>query len=232
LIWETFSFATIGTSNTLAQLYDSAGVASAYGATAIADFNANKAIALTKQLGRTLLGTIPTNLAVPSTLTNVYTASNNGGNLLLSLTTPNPTIYVGMPIVFTNVGGTLPGNINNGVFYVSTIVSTSQFWISTTYANALARVLVPFTSAGTAVNTVNFSVEGASIGEYAHTQSIAELAAHTHTTFPNFGTTNAAAGSGVNAATAAPGAPTGSTGSSQPFNVVQPSTYLNMFIKL
>jgi hypothetical protein len=232
LLWDTFSFANIGTANTLAQLFDSTGAPVAYGVTAIADFNANKAISLTKQLGRTLIGTVPTNLAVPSTLTNVYTASNNGGNILLSLTTPNPTIYVGMPIVFTNVGGTLPGNITNGVFYVSTIVSTSQFWISTTYANALARVLVPFTSAGTAVNTVNFSVEGAPIGEYAHTQSIAELAAHQHTTSPNFSVTNASAGGGVNAATAAAGTPTGITGSSQPFNVVQPSTYLNMFIKL
>lgn len=232
LIWETFSFATIATMNSFAQLYDSAGVASAYGASAIADFTANKAIALTKQLGRTLLGTVPPILGVPHTVQDTYTASNNGGNLLITLATSNAYLYKGMPVVFTNTGGTLPGGLTNGLFYISGIAGTTMFTVSTSYVNAMAGTVIAFTTAGTPVNTVTMSVLGAPTGEYAHTQLLAELAAHSHTTFPNFGTTNAAAGGGVNAATAAPGTNTGTTGSSTPFNVVQPSAYLNMFMKL
>ena len=232
LIWETFSFATIATMNSFAQLYDSAGMASAYGASAIADFTANKAIALTKQLGRTLLGTVPSVLGVPHTVQDTFTASNSAGSLLITLATSNAYLYQGMPIVFTNAGGALPGGLTNGLFYISQIGGTTQITVSTTYANALATVVVPFTTAGTGTQTATMSVLGAPTGQYAHTQLEAELAAHSHTTFPNFAITNAAAGAGVNAATAAPGANTGTTGSSTPFNIVQPSTYLNMFMKL
>jgi hypothetical protein len=235
LIWETFSFASVSTANGLAQLYDSAGVASAYGADAITDFNANKAISLTKQLGRTLLGTIPTHLSTQATIQGTITASNDGGgNLLLTLSTPNTTLYKGMPVVFSNTGGGLPGNLNNGLFYVSTVASTTTFYVSTSYANALAGTLVAYSSAGTGTNLANFSVLGGVTGEYAHTQLVPELAAHTHTINPpNITLDGASANTFGKGGGGTPDTILmGTTGTSTPFNVVQPSTYMNMFIKL
>lgn len=238
LIWDTFHYFTVGTANGIAQLYDSAGVASAYGADAITDYNANKAISLTKQLGRTLLGTVTTSSSLPiAPVQSSFTASNGGGNLLVTIAVPNTGLYLGMPIVFTNTGGALPGNLNVGLMYATAIQSSTQFYVATTYANALAGTLVAYSTAGSGNNLVNMSVLGAPTGEYQHSQLASEVGAHTHTsTFP--GTSNATGVGGGNIVISNfSGSPQSivtinANSNGAPFNVVQPSSYMNMYIKL
>jgi hypothetical protein len=239
LIWDTFHYFTVGTANGIAQLYDSAGVASAYGASAIDDYNANKAISLTKQLGRTLLGTVTTSSSLPvAPVQSSFTASSgSGAALLVTIAVPNPGLYLGMPIVFTNTGGALPGNLTTGLFYATAIQSPTQFYVATSYANALAGTLVAYSTAGSGSNLVNMSVLGAPTGEYQHAQLAAEVGAHTHTsTFA--GTSNATGVGGSNIVISNFGGSPQSlvtinaNSDGAPFNVVQPSSYMNMYIKL
>ncbi len=74
-------------------------------------------------------------------------------------------------------------------------------------------------------------VLGEYIGEETHLQTIAELAAHTHTVgnSPTGATPNNNAGEGQPAPTGTFN--TGSAGSSTPFNVMQPTSFMSVFIK-
>jgi len=78
-------------------------------------------------------------------------------------------------------------------------------------------------------------VVGEYLGEEAHQQSVAELAMHTHPPLPpntNFtgggpvGSNWSGGGNGMSSPT------TGNRGENTPFNIMQPSTFFNLFIKL
>jgi hypothetical protein len=185
-----------------------------------------------------LLGTAPTStLLTPQSTT--YTASSSTGLLITTANAVN--FFNGMPIVFTNTGGAIPtGLVANAVYYVSGFNGTTAFKVSTTFANAMAGTVIAFTNAGSGTNTVTSAVTGSSEGEYAHTQLVAELAAHNHTSLPGgvgagfdirvadgSGDGNIPAGNqNRNDST------TNTTGSSTPFNVTQPGTFYNIYFKL
>lgn len=75
---------------------------------------------------------------------------------------------------------------------------------------------------------------GQFIGEETHTQTIAELAAHTHDAPPGhqFWLSQGGLNSGGGATPFSVEDSTASTGSSTPFNVMQPTSFANYFIKL
>jgi hypothetical protein len=228
LIWNQFSAYTNGTTNVLAQMVNSSGSHVAYGASAIADWNANNSIALTQTMGKVILGTVP----VPSltnAFTNTFTASNSGGNLLIT-SSGNINTFTGMPVYFENTGGSLPGGLSaNTIYYVATF-TTNAFSVATSFANAIAGTVIAYSSAGSGTNTFFEAFNNTVEGEYAHTQLLAELAAHTHTIPVGTGASTSTVGNNGAANTGT--ANTGSTGSSTPFNVTQPGVFLNLYMKL
>lgn len=229
LIWQAFKAYTVSTTNLLAQMVTSAGSNVAYGATAIADFEANNAITLTHLMGKVILGTVPVPALLPA-YTTMFTASNAGGFLLL--TTSNTVNYfIGMPFYVTNTGGALPtGLVINTIYYVSGFDGATTFGVATSFINAITRSLITYTDAGSGTNSVTAALAGTYEGEYAHTQLLVELAAHTHTV------PIALAGSATSPGTVSPvntsPTTTSSAGSSIPFNVTQPGKFYNMYMKL
>lgn len=230
LLWNLFS----AYGNQITQIYNRNGTIGSFGGSAYGDWNFLKQIAITDTMGQVLLGTVP----VPS-LTTFYTqtvtATSGGGTLILTAGTPL-AFFNGMPVYFTNTGGALPTGISaNTIYYVGGFNGTA-FGIATTFANAMAGTFIAYTNAGTGTQTVVGAYNGTFEGEYAHTQLVAELAAHSHAPgsgsfFQNVGgvgSTAAFAGGVTNATSAA----TATTGTSTPFNVTQPGVFFNMFMKL
>lgn len=243
LLWNAFHSYTSGSTNALAQMVTSAGSNVAYGSTAIADFSANNAITLTKTMGQVILGTVPVS-ALLTTYSTTFVSSNIGGNLALSAAF-NMNLFNGMPIIFTNTSGPIPNTLSiNTIYYVAAFNGTNIFYVSTSFAKAMAanqtltgNVITYAAGTGTVIS----ALAGAYEGEYAHTQLEAELAAHHH---PG-SVLNALNGAGTaapwNSVIASSGSPTGTftggltiatDGSSTPFNVTQPSVFYNIFMKL
>ncbi len=137
-----------------------------------------------------------------------------------------------MPIQFSNTGGALPTGISaNTIYYVANFDGNAAFFVSTSFANAMAGTVIAYTNAGSGTNTVTAALAGSYEGEYAHRQLIAEVAAHNHTvpfvSVPNI----LSSGGGQNLVN--PGTTnTSTTGSSTPFNVTQPGTFYNLYMKL
>lgn len=224
LMWGMFAVYSNGTSNTVAQLYNSSGTPVTYGASAIADFNANNQLALTKMLGKVLLGTVPFS-ALPSSYTTTVTVSSN-----IVSTAVNVNFFNGMPVRFSGTTSLA----TNQVYYVSGFNGTSSFFVSTSFANAMAGTVVTVASDSGTVVAAN---AGTFEGEYAHTQLAKEVAAHTHTasvalgqvasTLNGVGGVNPIVTTGPTSVTVNANTPAGTA-----FNVTQPGTFYNIFIKL
>ncbi len=215
--WPLYNMLWSGVNDTFAP------VSTGRGANAYADFTANKTIGLPKALGRVLQG-LPTS----STFTYDHTTS--------LLTVTDATLYYpGSPVILTNTGGALPAAFSGGVVYYVIPVSGTTFKLASTYANALAGTAVAAgADNGSGTNTVSFAL-GGSYGQASHIQLVAELASHNHTFGSGaqsvFGTSGGSAGTSTGTDFHA-FANTDSTGSSAPFNVIQPSTYGYVFLKL
>lgn len=195
---------------------------------AYADFSANKTITLTRTLGRALIGANPD--FYPS---NTFTA--NTGTDILTLTTAR-AITVGTPIIVENSGGGLPSPlVADTVYFVSinSLTSTTvklALTLETAYSGSAD---IDITTAGTGTQIIA-GAAGAFVGESAHTQLLAELATHSHTAAGGSGGFVVPGGANNIYTMGAHGdiASISNTGSSTPFNVIQPSTYQNIFIKL
>lgn len=210
-------------------IYDSAGAGTTRGASAIADWSANKQIQLSLALGRSLLGLPP---AIGATYDRATTPawSSQAGVFTVS---NNSLLYVGAPVYLS---GTMPtgGNFTAGTLYYAIPArdgsSTATLQLASSYDNAIAGTAI---AAGAASDNgsnivMNFSM-GGFFGQSRHVQTVNELVAHTHT----YGITNAAGvlyqgGNPYGDGTAT----TSSTGNSWPANIIQPSAYANLFIKL
>ena len=199
-----------------------ASVGGGRGASAIDDFNANKAMVLPQALGQALLGIPPSGTFTYDHTTGFLTVNNAG------------IFYDGSPVILSNSGGALPAAFTAGTIYYSIHINATTIQLASSYANALNGTPVAFgADNGSGTNTISFALAGL-LGEPRHVQLVAELAAHTHTL------------TGVNGATSTPAfvsalgtntpssdnIPIGLTGSNAPFNVVQPSMYVNLFLKL
>ncbi len=227
LIWSNFSNYSNSTTNLLAQLYDSSGTPVAYGVSAIADWNANRGIALTRTMGKVILGSVPFPALLPTYKTSITVSSN-----VVTTGATAVNFFNGMPVYFIGTT-TLSTKL---IYYVSSFNGVNNFFVSTSFANALAGVVVTVASdSGTIVS----ALAGASEGEYAHTQLVAELATHTHTASGTVAlgiSGSSVSGPGTfSPVTAGPttvAVTVNNTGSSTPFNITQPGTFYNMFMKL
>jgi hypothetical protein len=196
-------------------IYTSAGGNSTYGASALEDWSANKAIALTKAMGQVLMGTVPFAALLPG-----YKQTFAGASVTI---TPSGTmsLFNGAPVVFT---GTTTLSTST-IYYVGNWNGTT-FSVYTSFANAITLTGAQGVDAS---GTVALAEAGTYEGEYVHTQLTTELVAHTHT----YNTIGAGAGglSGPGAVVQV-SSNTGSTGGGTAFNVTQPSVLTNIYIKL
>lgn len=160
----------------------------------------------------------------------------------LSLTMTNTATSInafrGQPITFTTTG-TLPTGLSpNTVYYAvsnSLINGSLTICVATSFSNAINGVLIAYSTIGTGVHTVTLNLAGAYGGEYAHTLLAPELAAHNHAS-PNGGnfvvnnggaTGTLAAGSGLTTVNN-----TTVVGANTPFNLLNPFTFMNIYMKL
>lgn len=237
LLWSLASPYDSGSNfNPICQMFTSSLTPTNFGVSAISDFNANKQLSLTQMLGNVIMGTVPS-AALFATYKQVVTASNSGGHLLLTIGTSPTNFYVGQPVTFTTTGS-LPGNIvANAIYYIVNVnFGAGTFNVATSYANAIAGTVVAFSSSGSN-NTVIFQPTGATIGEYSHTLSIAEMPSHSHppesplSAFVEEGTgltDSLVPGGGLIGLAAT----TGNTGGGAAHNNVQPVALYNMYMKL
>lgn len=245
LIWNSFAqFSGTGasTSNPIAQMYNSSGSPVGYGpnisspTTAYGDFNSNNAISLTQMLGLVMMGTVPLSAILANSYSRTFTASNDGsGNLLLTVSS-TVSFFKGMPVYFTTTGTLAGGITTTSIYYISDIASGTTFYVSTSYNNALASTYIAYSSSGSGTQTIDVGPAGNFLGQFSHLQLTAEVGAHVHPTasgpgfYTNAGSPTLQSGTSFNAAAQA------TTGTNTPnslaFNITQPSTFMNMYIKL
>lgn len=200
-----------------------APVSGGRGATAQADFVANKTLTLPKALGRVLMGQ---NSAYGTVLT--FTADPTSDQCTVSSTA---TLRTGMPVLVSNAGGGLPGGLSaNTVYYIAVLTGTTfAFYPSVNDAQALTNA-VDITTAGTGTQSLLSSL-GATLGEGTHQLTVSEMPSHTHSVpFSTSGSAVISAGS--REAVAAVPINTGSTGDDGYHNNMQPTLITNIFIKL
>jgi hypothetical protein len=211
-----------------------------YSGNAYNDFtgnSGNNALVLTKMMGRVLMGTVP----IPALEVGVYTqgivsVTNAGGFILITVTNGAP-LFQGQPITFTTTGGgTIPGNIQvNAVYYVTNL-SGNTFMVANTYTNAISGTGLAFINSGSLPLQIITSTTGVAIGEYGHSQASTEIGSHIHGLTGQTGTANSTVtvGGASTFLTNSPGAAVtlANTPAGAPFNIVQPATFYNMFIKL
>jgi len=207
-----------------------APVAGGRGGSAAADFAANKALTLPKTLGRALAG------YGVGTSTETFTASSANGFVSVS----NNTKWVtGMPIVISALSGFTTTATAGPTYYVVRISSTNVRLATTL---ALAQNNTPditLSGSGSATFTYTFTSRaiGEQAGEEAHALSVTELLAHTHTLLLNSADTLAPNTGQVNYSLAnnqfgASAPATSSTGGNVAMNQLQPTSFLNVMVKL
>lgn len=226
LIWNSVGV-------TYAPIYTSAGANSTYGSSAAADFTANKQLALTKFLGKVLAGIAPN---IPASETVTFTNATDVCNVADAMKYPT-----GTPIVFTNSGGAVPAELTAGIIYYSISVAATTIKMAASIANALAGTAIDITDDGTGTTTLyavaNY-IDATHInklaypkGEVTHTLISSEL--------PDPITEHAgniAGGIGVQSAienSSTPGSGViANDGGNQPHNIMQPTVFTNVFLKL
>lgn len=199
----------------------------AYGTDPATDFVANRQLSLTKNLGRVMVGALPVANAQAFTRSlNVLQVSTSAG------------FYTGMAVKVS--GGSLPAPLVAGTVYYAIVVDGTDISLATTTANALVGTAIALTSAGTGtVTSVYAETLGNFLGEELHLQQNNEVGVHAHTTQAGFFVLDQdagdvqLAGGGTNTSRTRNTTANNQSASSQvPFNIMQPSVYMNVFIKL
>jgi len=199
------------------------------GASASADFSANKPLRLPKTLGRALAG-YGTGTVQDSGVDGGVDTTND------TLTVPSNTDkwVTGMAVTFTLTSGTITGLTSGNTYYVIRASSTTVK-LASNLANAQNGVAIDMTAKSSPVWTITHTYTaralGEAIGEGQHAMSSSELLSHTHTY-----TQAIAPGSADGVNPAPPYASTtsnsGSTGGNAAMNIMQPTLFLNVMIKL
>lgn len=229
LIWNNVH------SDQFAPLFDSSGTyIQAYGVSADADWLAGNRLSLTKALGRVFAGAAPNSYSVTVPITSV--TSKNLGIPFSAF----EIVYNATPVkFFGTVPATTPSQIN----------TTDTYYLNVTggvYSSAANAVTAgntgdfTFTTPGAALNFFFITAGGfiSTLGQYYgeenHSQNTSELVSHPHNSnYPvvaNLYTISTAAG--FNPAASPTTNATSATGGSAAFNVIQPTTYMNVQIKI
>lgn len=216
--------------NPICQIYTNAGVATNFGSSAYADFSANnRALALTKAMGRVLLGTVPISSLINSYKTT-FTVSNSGGFLVITAAN-NVNFFNGMPVTFTGSG--LPSTISaNNVYYVTSFNGSTGFFLSTTFAQSVTDTPNVAFAAASGINNVISANTGAREGEYSHLLTLNQMFNHTHNYESPSNVASGGGGSGLGGGSGRITSGITGYGGQTPFNVTQPGTFTNIFIKL
>jgi len=201
-----------------------APVSTGRGATAQADFVANKTIALPKALGRVMAGQnagFGTSLAITNVdqPTAVFTVASTA------------TIPTGTPVFISNNGGALPAPLIANTPYYVLNVSGTTFKLSASVDDAQNGNFIILTTAGTGTQTL-LAAMGAAFGEGKHVLTSVELP-DPLTAKANF--IGAPVGPGNNVIVNSPAYSTGTIsneGGNQAHNTMQPTLFTNIFIKL
>lgn len=235
LLWSVAKpYDSGASSNPICQMYDSSASATNFGSSAIADFTANNQLALTNMFGQVVMGTVPISALLPVFSQTITGSADGNGDLLITVTTGSTSFYQGQPITFTTTGS-LPGGINaNQVYYVSAVgFGNTTFNVATSFANAITQTVIVWSSNGSN-STVYFQLNGSQNGEFSHAQLVSELAVHNHAAgggqqFIRSGATPMYASGPASISLSGT---TASTGTGMRFNVIQPSTFYNIYMKL
>ncbi len=206
-----------------------APVSGGRGVSAYADFTANKQLALTRNLGYVLAGGNAA-LTVPLTITSVDTVGD------FFTVDSTATLITGSPVQFTNTGGGLPSPIAAGTIYFARVISGQRFDVFPTVTDALALTnVVNLTTTGSGTSVVLSALggyQGASYDIFNINQLPASfgltLAGTNLNNIATTGGSNLTGITGVNATSV----PITNPGGGQPLSVMQPTTYMNVFLKL
>lgn len=240
LIWNNIN------SNIYAPIFDQTGTPTIYGANSEADWQALKQLSLTKALGRVLAGANPSNIALAQKF--IKSTNVNVGSNYIQLD-DNSSFYDGAPVSFTTTAGTtLPSPIIAATTYYAIQNTSNQMQLALTQSDAAKGIasLVLLSSGTTPGNSVNIlGLEDAvhPLGSFLGLDNTVEVYQHNHAAGTLTGNGQfqiaAAAGAGTPssplAGTAYTIPITGSTanyGSTTSCNIMQPTTFLNVMIKL
>ncbi len=226
LIWTNFQSIN---NQFLAPMLTNLGVPADYGTSSWIDFSKNNQITLTRNLGRVMEGTLPvqTILAFTSPTINALTVSSTA-NLIFAapITISNSSDQTILQNVFTYyLRITSPTTVSVFPTFIDAINNTNQITFA---ANAITgNIVFPAHQLGSA------------FGNEVHTMTLTELVPHTHGTGSSESFVEAT-GAGLNFAGGGAGfstqPTTGSTGgvngNAVPFNILQPTVAMNVFMKL
>ena len=202
------------------------------GASASADFATNKPMALPKALGRALAG-----YGTGTTVASGVDADVNTTTNTLTVPLNTNTWVTGMPVVLTFTSGSITGDsaITTSTTYWVIRVSSTSISLATTLANAQNLVAIDFVTKSSPVWSITYTFSsrlmGESCGEEAHAMSITELLSHGHNAGSNI-LNSPSAGGFFRTVDAAGSTLTGLKGGNVAMNIVQPTLFLNVFVKL
>lgn len=207
-----------------------APVSGGRGGSAAADFAAHKTIALTKNLGRALAVSGAGSVVFSGVVGDVNTGADT-----LTLPANNTKAITGMAVLYAVSGGTITGLTGGNTYYLIR-ASTTTVRLASTLANAQNSVAIDLTAtvsspAWTLTYSLTSRALGETVGEEAHALSLTELLAHAHSTL----TSVATAGSDApffDSAASITGGSTSSAGGNAAMNIMQPSSFWNVMLKL
>lgn len=234
LLWNHYK-ANSMTSTFPYVIYNNDGTVGTYGANAYLDFVAFKQIIVASGQGYAIGGS--------STLPDTYIVANTNANTLALTETVSyvSKIFPGEQFYLTTTG-TLPSGLTTGVVYYVCHLIGFGITVSSSYQNAIAGTTITFGTSYTGTITMISNVAGMQVGEYTHKQLGPEVGPHTHTlsnhgailTDQTTGSPTVAGDSGgpYQTTSIAINTPNSTTSTSNRFNVVQPTIFYNVFMKL
>lgn len=224
-LWNSFS-------NTVLPIFTSAGAVSTRGASASADFAANKRLTIPDLRGRAVAGKDDMGGTASGRLVDTRTIAvstiSRSSTTCTVITTSAHGLDVGDSITISGAGNAA----FNGTWAVVSIISSTSFTFSTVSSGTISSV-----AGGTITVAITNGVSGTTLGAVGglstSTLTTGQIPAHTHTTGIQ-GRDYSGSGSsfGLYAAGTSIIITSSSTGGSGPHNNVQPTFVLNYVIKL
>jgi len=200
------------------------------GANAAADFAANKSVQIPRAVGRVIAGWHPTTGPITresGTSGDVDTTANT-----LAVGSNTQTWITGMPVTFTLSSGSITGLTSGNTYYVIRSSATTVK-LASSLADAQNIVPIDLTAKSSPVWTIQYNSRVRALGEYVgeefHAMSETELLSHTHS--GSISTSNINAGTSSGTSVQNPGS-IGSTGGNAAMNIMQPTLFLNLMMKL
>jgi hypothetical protein len=200
------------------------------GGSAAADWAAHKQLRLLRVAGRALAG-LGAAVALDA---GTHTEVSTGSDTLTVPTNVNKWI-TGMPIVITYTGTLTGAGISSGATLYVYRNSSTTIKLCTTLANAQNGTVIDITAASGLAWTITYTdpdthVGGEHSGEHAHAESSTEQLAHTHTTTAVNNAAGAVCAAGADKGTQS--ITSSSRGGNAAMNIVQPTSYWTIQVKL